>query len=206
MPGSGVPVDVDLILTCLQRAWDWRLGDDHRLGWSLTAGYGVAAALAALVALRAPFAGETRSRERVFWVLVALFLAFMALNKQLELQTTLRGFGRCISRAEGWYRARGAVQERFVLALAAMLGLLGLATLWWLRQALARNLPALAGCLLLAGFVAVRAADIGNVARFLRWEVLQIPAPRWIEMAGIALVLAGALWLLRGRRPVARRR
>jgi hypothetical protein len=200
-----VPLDVDLIQSCLQRAWNWRLGDDDPLGWSLTAGYAAAAALAALVALRAPFAAETQTRERVFWTLVTLFLAFMALNKQLELQTTLRETGRCIARAEGWYRGRGAVQERFVLVLAATLAGLGLGAVWWLRKALLRNLPALAGCLLLAGFIAVRAADIGNVARFLRWEVMQISGPRWVEMGGIALVLAGALWLLRRRRPAGRR-
>jgi hypothetical protein len=199
-------VDFDLILSCLRGAWEWRLGDNHALGWSITGGYAVAAVLAALVVLRAPFDADTRARERVFWLLVALFLLFMAVNKQLNLQTTLRVAGRCVAQTEGWYRARGEIQARFVLVLGASLAVLGLATLWWLRRAVRRNLPALAGCILLAGFVALRAAEIANVQQALRWDFLRIPVQRWVEIAGIALIVGGGLWALRRRGSGPRRR
>jgi hypothetical protein len=192
-----VPIDIELILSCLRQNWLWQLGDNHPLGWSITAGYAVATALAALVVLRAPFAADTRGRERVFWVLVMLFLLFMTINKQLNLQTTLREAGRCVSQVEGWYRTRGAVQEQFVLWLTGALALTGLAMLWWMRKALLRNLPALTGCTMLAFFILVRAADIANVQRLVRWEFLEIGGHRWLELAGIAFVLAGAMWILR---------
>ena len=160
-----MPLDIDLILSCLRQSWILQVGNDHPLGWTITAGYATAAILAVAVALRGPFADQSRARERLFWVLVALFMAFMAINKQLNLQTTLHDVGRCLAQAEGWYETRGGVQRQFVLWLAGALVLTALAMLWWMRKALLRNLPALVGCALLAVFIVVRAADTASVHR-----------------------------------------
>ncbi|WP_209427336.1 hypothetical protein [Pararhodobacter sp. SW119] len=192
--------DPALILSCLREVWVWRLGDNHLLGWSLTAGYGAAAVLAGVVAARAPFPGDTRLRERVFWVLVTLFLLFLMVNKQLNLQTTFTGTGRCVARAEGWYRARRGVQEQFILAMVWVLGTLGLIVLWWLRRALVRNLFAVAGGAVLAGFIVIRAASMHQMDSALRTEFLSLRAHRWIEVAGITLMLIGAVLALRRAR------
>ncbi len=192
-----MPLDIDLILSCLRQSWILQVGNDHPLGWTITAGYATAAILAVAVALRGPFADQSRARERLFWVLVALFMAFMAINKQLNLQTTLHDVGRCLAQAEGWYETRGGVQRQFVLWLAGALVLTALAMLWWMRKALLRNLPALVGCALLAVFIVVRAADTASVHREALRDFLEIGGHRWLEFAGIAFVLAGAMWILR---------
>ncbi len=194
-------MDTGLILSCLQENWVWQLGDNHPLGWSLTAGYALAAVMTALVAARGGFPADTRLRERAFWTVVALALIFLAVNKQLNLQTTLRLAGRCIAQAEGWYQTRDTVQRQFVLALTAGLSVTGLLILWWLRRTLWRNLPVLAGGLVLAAFIALRAADIGNLRHGMQWQFLQIPAERWSEAVGIALIVIGAAFAWRrGRR------
>jgi hypothetical protein len=190
-----------LALDCAAAQWAFRIGDPHPLGWTATLGAALAALAAAGVARRAPFPAASRTRERAFWCLLALALALYALNKQLDLQTFVTATGRCMARAQGWYAERRGVQRDFVLALLAAAGLAGLLLLLWLRGTLARSGPALAGLVLLGGFVAVRAASIHHMDVALRAEVFSIRLWRLWELGAIALVLFAALLMLRRAPP-----
>jgi hypothetical protein len=192
-------LDPDLILRCLQQSWTWRPLPDLPLELGIVAGYALAVALSALVALRAPFA-DARGRARGFWILLALFLLVVGLLRAFDLQLLVTDTARCVARGDGWYRDRDAVKSRYVAAALVLVASLGLSLVWWLRRALLQNLPALAGGLALAGLGAARAASIREIDNALRAPLLGLRLDRWIEIAALALVLIAALWLLWRRR------
>jgi len=172
---------------------DWHLsaGDPTWLGWGTTCLYAVAF-FATMVAGRAAAA-----RERVVWWLLAALLAALGINKELDFQTLVFDLGRRLSRIEGWYEERRAVQAAFSLALA--LGMLGAA---WvgrrdLRAFARHNRTVIAGLSLLCMFVLFRAASADHLWR-LGHDEYDDKSWSWVlEVSGLALVLHGALASLR---------
>ncbi len=83
--------------SCALERWSPRIGDPSLMGW-LTVGVYLLAGLVALwVLASARFPAATRGRERLFWLFVALILFFLAINKQLDLQSYLTAVGRCVA-------------------------------------------------------------------------------------------------------------
>lgn len=144
--------------------WHPRLGDPTIGGWLTVAAYLVVAILCARVCFRPArlrgSSGMLSARERVCWLGVAALMAFLCINKQLDLQSFMTQVGRDIARAEGWYENRRAVQRVFVLSVAAVGGVVGLAAMWYTWRA-RNNWARLAavGIVLLLTFIVVRAAS-----------------------------------------------
>jgi len=189
-----MPVDPDLILTCLQRNWSARPGADTLVDGWIFAGYAIAVLMSVLVVLRGNFTAERRARA--LWVIVAVFVLAVALVRFFDLQLVLTDTMRCVAHQDGWYRMRRSVQVQFALGAAAAVGATGLVLLWWLRKALLPSLPALVGCLVLAGLGGVRMASLGYIDNALQTPLLAVRIDRWTEGAGIALVIAGAVLVL----------
>ncbi|MFN3613332.1 MAG: isopropylmalate isomerase [Rubrimonas sp.] len=191
----------DQILHCALTRWSPQIGDPTPMGWATVAAYAATAVLALTVALRADgFPAATRGRERALWIVMTLLLAFLAVNKQLDLQSFMTAVGRCVSRAEGWYDQRRGVQLRFVVGLVAATALACLALLALMRRALARQWLALLGISALCGFVLVRAASFTHIDAFLKTE---IGGWRWnwvLELGAIGLTALGALWSIAAQR------
>ncbi len=191
------------ILDCAAASWQPGIGDPSVMGWVTVAVYAAAALLAALVARRAPFPARSRGRERTFWILAALVLAFLAVNKELDLQSALTALGRCDARLQGWYDARRAVQESFIwgLIVAAAAVLLGL--LVWLRRTWSRTALPLFGLVFVAGFVLVRAVGFHHMDRLIDTRVILGDLPlraNWLlELPGPLLIAAAAAILLARR-------
>jgi len=53
------------------------------------------------------------------WALLALLMAFLAINKELDLQSAFTVAGRCLAKAQGWYEERRDFQRHFIFALIA---------------------------------------------------------------------------------------
>ena len=166
------------------------------MGWATVAVYALAALLAAFVARAAPFPARSRGRERAFWGLMALALACLAVNKELDLQSFLTALGRCMANAQGWYEERQAVQIGFVLALVAATGAAFALLLALLRGTWRRSLLPLLGLAFVSGFVLVRAVGFHRVDRLIGLELLSVRANWVLELAGPLLISAVALWLL----------
>jgi uncharacterized membrane protein YfcA len=184
---------LSLVFDCLSQSWRIPPGDPGVVPWATTLGYVVAAAAAFRVASR----GGDEMRERVFWIGMGLFLAFMAVNKQLDLQIWITATGRCIAREEGWYRQRRQVQAEFVLMLAIGLGITFATLLVWLRRSLRRNIVALVGLLVLSAFILQSAVSIHHLDRALHLEIGLVPAHQWVEICGVTLILIGIALLPR---------
>ena len=129
----------------------------------------------------------------VFWTLAALLLLFLAVNKQLDLQSFMTAAGRCMAQAQGWYENRRLVQLAFILGLAGtgVLVLLGLRRL--LRGTLARTGLALLGLVLVTVFVLIRAAGFHHMDMLIGTRIAGMRLNWLLELPGPLLVLAAAL-------------
>lgn len=154
-------------------------GDPTPIGWTITVAY----ALVAWMCLRA------RS-PRGFWVALAVILAALCVNKQLDIQTEITAFARSIAKEQGWYGTRHGVQvAAAAAALVAVAGLAFLATGTW-RGQLARGWPAIAGIAVIGAYIALRMTSIHEVDAFMVGGPL--PAKWWAELLGLALIAIGA--------------
>ena len=177
---------------CVSARWAPEIGDPTATGWLTVGVYCLGTLLAGAVWRRLP-AGQGRG----FWAAVTLLLAFLAVNKQLDLQTALTATGRCTARAQGWYDSRQVVQLAFIAGLLAGVAL----TLAWatktLRGQMRGNGLALIGLAVLCGFVLVRAVGFGHVDRLISMDFADISYNFWFENSGLLLIAINALILLR---------
>jgi len=108
--------------------WEPGIGDPTIYGWLTVAAY----ALGALLSWRA--AQQGAARERRFWLVLAAIMAFLCINKQLDLQTLLTDIARHFAKRDGWYDQRARVQLAFIFALGAATALITLSLLVWMRR------------------------------------------------------------------------
>ncbi len=195
--------DLASLIACVSERWSPRIGDPTWWGWGTVAAYALAALLS-VVAAR-----HKDARERGFWLLLAVLMAALCVNKQLDLQSALTAAGRCIARAQGWYGERRAVQTEFILALLAASAAFCAGLLLAMRRHLGRLLAAILGLGLVVAFVAVRAVGLHHVDALINLRVAGIRANPLLELPGIALIAANAAARIRParahRRPPAHR-
>jgi len=172
----------------------WRpgIGDPTVLGWSTAAGYAVVAGLCL-------WAARATAGDRWKWRLVAIVMAILAVNKQLDLQSLLTDIGRTIARQDGWYRERRAIQQTAVLVALAMAGLLTGLAVFLDRRFWQRHLLLGFGMLVLLTFVAVRALSFHHVDVLLRSRVIGVKMNAILEIGGLTLIGVAA-WRARGSR------
>jgi len=189
-------------LTCAFSQWSPGLGDNSAMGWVTVLVYLIAAVLSARAAKALQRPEAPVRREGTFWIISAAIMLFLAINKQLDLQTLFTTIGRCNARLMGWYDMRHTIQRDFIL-LVAVAGVLVVTLLaFLLRGILGRVWLALLGIGFVCVFVLIRAASfhdvdglIGSWAMGLKvnW-LLELPGP--ILVASVAahrrtVVLAG---------------
>src|ERR1051325_4494275 len=148
-------------------AWHPEVGDPTFLGWFTVIAYALAAWLSLRAGLlRVRQSGADGEAARC-WLSIALMLALLGINKQLDLQTLLIELGRRAARAEGWYEQRRLVQLLFVGALAIAMTVFLLTLLVKRRDFIAQTPLALAGIIFLTAFVFIRASTINHADRLL---------------------------------------
>jgi hypothetical protein len=194
-------------LTCAFTLWTPGLGDNHPMGWLTVAVYLAASWMSARAALGQTAPTPADRRERLFWWIAAVVLLILGVNKQLDLQSAITAIGRCHAQLAGWYENRRAVQQAFIILVAAsgMILLGGLVVL--LRGILGRVWLALLGLVFVCLFVVIRAASfhhmdvlIGSTVAGLRLNwVLELPGPlivlvvAWRRKRTTSLVPDGAM-------------
>lgn len=171
----------------------WRpvIGDPSFMGWLTVASYALGAVLAAVAAwskAREQPAPGGDGREARLWLGVAMAMACLCVNKQLDLQSLLTDVGRVAARHQGWYEHRRAFQAWFVVGLI----MASAAFCWWsLRRYTAfwtSHKALAAGLLFLLTFLLVRAISFHHVDAFLGTRVLGFKANWALELTGILLV------------------
>lgn len=178
---------------CVSESWRPGIGDPHVMGWVTVACYLGTAWLSVMVLRRGP---RLARRVAVFWAALVAILLFLAVNKQLDLQTAMTAAGRCIAIAEGWYDDRRRVQVAVILGICVMglaLLALGFAAL---RRDIRRNALAVAGLALVVTFVLVRAVGFHDVDALIGLSVANIRLNWLLELSGLVLIAANAVMLV----------
>ena len=189
----------DAFSACVADRWQLVIGDPDLAGWAVTAAYACAAVCAVLVLRSTAFDPGHRRQRQALWGLIALLMAALALNKQLDLQSLITALGRCLAQEQGWYENRRMVQRDFIVGLIAAAALAGAAMFWMLRGTMRQNLLPLSGLAALAGFVLIRAGHLLHLfvpdqasTDFLLHELTSA-----LEVLCPVLILAAARPLLR---------
>ena len=182
----------DGLMTCLWQGWRPEIGDPEVTGWITVAIYLISFALALTVWRRHP-----EMTGRGFWGVLAVALLFLAVNKQLDLQSALTQIGRCLSQSQGWYDNRRPVQFAVIGAILVMLGIGVVVTIRSLQHAMRPNALAITGLILLAGFVMIRAVGFHFVDLLIGQRMFGISANFVMENTGLILISLNALILLR---------
>ena len=164
-------------------------GDPTWLGWLAVVAYVVAAGLCVRAA-RAPrdteHAEPGQRRLAYFWLLLAVLLLALGVNKQLDLQTLFGRTMRDLAHAQGWYGDRRRFQRAFV-SVASVVSLAGLSALavglWPMRR---RVWLALFGLATLLVFVLLRAALFQHVGP--AWVTRSEPLHTWLELFGVGVL------------------
>jgi hypothetical protein len=201
-PVEPVPMDFHpLIGVIIDGQWRPGIGDPTPMGWMTVVAY-LAASLACwrAAAARRKTNRHEKSRSAPFWSLLSLILLFLAINKQLDLQSALTELGRRLIREQGWYDRRRELQLLFIMSVAglgcAVLGGLG----WMARRTSRGRLLALTGLIFLVVFIVVRASSFHRIDQILG---LRLRGLRWnwlLELGGIGCVGLAALWSRRATR------
>jgi hypothetical protein len=179
--------------TAADGRWHPGIGDPNLTGWVTVLAYGVAMGLCALCAVREPTGNAVGASTRRVWLAVALLMALLGVNKQLDLQTWFTEVGRDMALAQGWYAERQKVQVVFIGALAAG----GLIAIVWLQRAFRRLGSEVrwvaVGLVLLTIFVVTRAASFHHVDRLLNLELApHVRMNAVLELSGIGIVIGAA--------------
>lgn len=178
-------------MSCTTAAWQPRIGDPDATGWLTVLAYLLCFVLAAQVWRR--LRGH---RGRSFWALIAVLMIFLAVNKQLDLQSALTALARCMAQAEGWYDSRRIVQVAFIAGLLWLM-LSGLIiALHTLRGRLLRDGAALLGLAVLCSFVAVRAVGFHQMDALIGHRHLGVSTNYLFENTGLLLIALNAIALL----------
>jgi hypothetical protein len=189
--------------------WHPGIGDASLLGWVTVAAY-VAMAIWAWWTWRRAQASikrglHAKSDQRGFslrafkaphhfWLGIALILGFLAVNKQLDLQSWLTELARDHAQEHGWYERRHEMQTLFIIVVAATLLVVSAVAAYLLWPLDGPRATALAGLIMLSYFIVVRASSFHAVDAMLSRSAFGMRLNGWMELGGIALIALGAWW------------
>ncbi len=136
-----------------------------------------------------------------FWFALCGLMAFLGVNKQLDLQSCFTQIGRDISKTGGWYESRRIVQGIFVVVM----GLVGVAvvagTYLYIRSAWKRYWIAFVGMIYIVTFVIIRAASFHHVDVLLKVSFFGLHINHVLELSGIGFIGYAAWRAARQIRP-----
>lgn len=179
-------------IECALAHWSPGIGDPGAVGWGTVIAYLAAATLSFAVGAT----GDRRGLERAFWAASGAGLLFLAVNKQLDLQSFMTAAGRCMAHLQGWYDTRRSIQVGFILGLIALCVVGGISALWILRGTLRRTGIALLGLVLITGFVLIRAMGFHHFDRLIGLQMAGVRLNWVFELGGIAVFLLGCIQAL----------
>ena len=196
---------MDSLLSAIR--WRPGIGDPTFIGWFTVAAYAAGVVLAVLASQgeAAEWESGYAPRRSGLWLGVAVLMACLCLNKQLDLQTLLTDIGRLVAKEQGWYEQRQTFQKGFILAVLGGAVAFSGWFIWRFRPFWRNHKLLSAGALFLLTFIAVRAVSFHHVDEFLGHRVFGFRMNWVLELTGIALInLAAAReWRRKAARPSA---
>ena len=188
--------------------WFWGLGDPD-LGAVLVTGLYFLTGVICLVVARwlglnaapssglrppSPLAsGEKGNGEGRFWLVLAVMLFCLGVNKQADLQSLLTLYGRDLLRGAGLYDVRRPIQVAFILGVVVIATLIVLIALWLVRRWSWPCKFAAVGLGIQAAFIVVRATSFHHVDMLLRLRFGDLKINLLFESIGLMVILLAAM-------------
>lgn len=175
--------------------WHLAIAYPSVLGWVTVAAYCVTALSCYLCNRR--YASVAQGR---FWFVMTVCMLVLAVNRQIDLQFWLTEILRDTAYDYGWYENRRMVQAGFIVCLTASTILMRT----WLIQKLAKHSKyvhrALAGMLLLAFVLILRACSFHYVDEILEISLDRVSVYEFLELCGLGAIMwasTSRLWDVR---------
>lgn len=170
--------------------WHPGIGDPTVFGWVTVLVYLISAWRCVVKAKNSKkFGGNYK-----FWLYLGVFLLFLCINKQLDLQSWFTEVLKDKAQAHGWYAQRRLFQIGFII----ILGIGMLITLLVLRVFLANswrhNKLAWLGIIFLCAFILMRAASFHHFDIFIGHPILGLRVNVISEVGAILLIIFGAFF------------
>jgi hypothetical protein len=175
-----------------QFQWRPAIGDPTTIGWITTVAYFVATFIAFHAARRTGGAPGLPAGGRFIWMMVMMLMAFLGLNKQLDLQSLLNETGRILSFQFGLFEQRREIQKWFMIGLFAVSLLGGVSTLIFFRAFWKQHLILIAGLCLVFTYITLRAASIEHIEHRIAHHMENPRTGGMMETVGIVLILLAA--------------
>lgn len=173
--------------------WSPAIGDPSLGGWLTVLLYFSGAFLTYRASVLAGDTGTDKS-EIVLWKFIAVGLALLAVNKQLDLQSAFTELGRYLAHQQGWYEARRTIQFAFILGMLALSLCCAIYVL-----VITFNMPiptrlAMFGAVVIMAFIVIRAASFHQLDQLIGTSIIGLHW-NWItEIGGIFIIGAAAIW------------
>lgn len=173
-----------------QHVWAIGIGDPTIVGWLTVVFYVVAF----LCALRQARISKIFGANATLWLVLALFLLFFGINKQLDLQSWLAQNMRDAAIAHGWYEYRRAVQLLFIGTLAFSLLIAFISLRLFLANSWRSYKMTWVGIVLLCVFILMRAASFQHFDVLINHELLEIKINVLLELGALLLIILGTFF------------
>lgn len=187
-------IDPTQLFQCTFDRWQPGVGDPGVMGW-VTVGCYLGTFILCLRVFRR--ADKSRKPLRIFWLFLTVLMLFLAINKQLDLQSFATAVARCVAKMQGWYEQRQGFQFKVILALGFSALLVGGFFFWKLRKDLTRNFLALVGLTVVFGFVLIRAVGFHDFDVIINTRISYIKVNWILELTGLFLISLNAIILIK---------
>jgi hypothetical protein len=178
--------------------WHLGIGDATVTGWITVVIYFLAIFATYRQIAIAREAGEGAN----FWQILTALLVFLAINKQLDLQSWFTEAMRDSAHLHGWYDYRRHLQLAFIV----FLGLGMLAALLSLRVFLAHSWQTYKitwmGILLLCTFILMRAASFHHFDIFINTHLVGLKINVMLEIGALLVIILGTFCYKKREYPI----
>lgn len=164
--------------------WVPSIGDPTIIAWLTVVTYFVVA----LICLKAALISKNDKSTKTFWNFITIFLIFLGINKQLDLQTLLTTTGRYLAHTHGWYQDRRFVQIAFIIFLGSI-SITGLIYLFRKYKNTTIEIKfVLFGCIILFAFILIRASSFHHMDIFIQIKVMGMKMNWILELGGLTVI------------------
>ena len=189
-----------------EATWHAEIGDPTVLGWLTAIAY-LITAIACIVCWRKRvqrMPGRGRRRLGAYWLILAVGLLLLAVNKQLDLQKLIYITGRNLAIRQGWFDQRREIM-RIVLVGVGIVGVLSVAAVLLLMRGLwSRIWLSVLGVALLAAFAVIRVGELMDLSPLTHTKLIgPVHLSHTLELTAITLVLIGSVLFNRPRKTAA---
>lgn len=177
--------------------WEATIGDPTLMGWLTVLAYFLTSVVAFRLYLTSQslFSADVVKTQKAFWLVVALTMLALGVNKQLDLQSLFTAIGKYYALRDGWYEVRGGIQTAVISGLLVLLSILFLMFVYRMKSILRTNWLAISGLVLLLVFISVRAASFHHMVGFNDTYYFGVKINAILELSGVMAIALSAVTL-----------